>query len=459
MSETLTLRYDSEYYKKTYLEIEKFISGNKRLFSSLATMNLQVDASAFYPSLEPYYNSGKIPFIRVADVKREIDYDNCVNIPFMGSEFNTLHLCHAGDIVLTKGGRIGTAGLVKKDSYVTRDLIYIKSSLLDKEDYVSLYLYLSSNFAYKQMVRSSSMTAQPHLTITLIRDLLIYNFSKTFKLALKSIYYEHEQSGNKSRELYKKAEKLLNSILNITSVSSENHTTKTLSESFDISGRLDAEYYQLKYDDLLTLLSPHVCQTLGGENGLVSIKKSIEPGSEAYQEEGIPFARISNLSKFELSEPEIKLAEYIVPDARDLFPKKDTILFTKDGSVGIAYKMEEDRRVITSGGILHLTVKDTNKILPDYLTLILNSLVVQLQAERDAGGSIIQHWKPSEIEQVVIPVLSMQQQHELSDLVQESFALRRKSKQLLANAVKAVEMAIDKDEETAVNWLKQSYTV
>ncbi len=43
-----------------------------------------------------------------------------------------------------------------------------------------------------------------------------------------------------------------------------------------------------------------------------------------------------------------------------------------------------------------------------YNTLSLKeSFIVQLQAECDAGGSIIQHWKPSEIEKVRIPILPL----------------------------------------------------
>lgn len=38
--------------------------------------------------------------------------------------------------------------------------------------------------------------------------------------------------------------------------------------------------------------------------------------------------------------------------------------------MGIAYKLEHDEDIITSGALLHLTVKDTNEILPDYLTLV-----------------------------------------------------------------------------------------
>ena len=138
-----------------------------------------------------------------------------------------------------------------------------------------------------------------------------------------------------------------------------------------------------------------------------------------------------------------------------LFPKKDSILFSKDGSVGIAYKLEEDAQFITSSALLQLTVRDTKIILPDYLTLVLNSPVVQLQAERAASGAVIQHWKPSEIQQVIIPVLDMPEQRKLSQMVQQSFSLRRQSEQLLDCAKHAVELAIEQGEDVAIEWLKE----
>ena len=128
-------------------------------------------------------------------------------------------------------------------------------------------------------------------------------------------------------------------------------------------------------------------------------------------------------------------------------------MLSKDGSVGIAYKVENDLDVITSGALLHLTVKN-NDFLPDYLTLVLNSIVVKLQAERDAGGSIIQHWKPSEIENVIIPKLPMAIQEQIASKVQESFALRKESKRLLDLAKHAVEVAIEQGEDAAMNLLE-----
>ena len=218
----------------------------------------------------------------------------------------------------------------------------------------------------------------------------------------------------------------------------ENVSIKHFSD-FAQTGRLDAEYYQPKYDEMFSRLSKFNCQTI---SEIAKIKKSIEPGSDAYQETGVPFLRVSNLTKFGLSEPDIHLSpkDY---DVENLKPRKDTILLSKDGSVGIAYKVSEDMNCITSGALLHLSVFNKD-YLPDYLTLALNSIIVKLQAERDASGAIIQHWKPSEIEQVIIPKLPMPIQQTISAKIRQSFALKAESKRLLEEAKTMVEKEIEK---------------
>ena len=87
--------------------------------------------------------------------------------------------------------------------------------------------------------------------------------------------------------------------------------------------------------------------------------------------------------------------------------------------------------------------------------MVLNSPIVKLQAERDSSGAIIQHWTPSEIEKVIIPVLDIETQTSISEIVQESFVMRHQSEELLEYAKRAVEIAIEQDEETAIEWLKE----
>lgn len=222
-----------------------------------------------------------------------------------------------------------------------------------------------------------------------------------------------------------------------TATSSVNYSVKPYSVC-QTTGRLDAEYYQPKYDVLFEKLSHYHCNTI---SEIATIKKSIEPGSDAYCDSGVPFVRVSDITKRGISKPNIFLSrtEYNVEELR---PKKDTILLSKDGSIGIAYKVEDDMDCITSGALLHLNVYN-KKYLPDYLTLVLNSLVVRLQAERDSNGAIIQHWKPSEIEQVVIPYLPIETQRIIVSKVQQSFALRSESKHQLEQAKQLVEQEIE----------------
>lgn len=79
-----------------------------------------------------------------------------------------------------------------------------------------------------------------------------------------------------------------------------------------------------------------------------------------------------------------------------------------------------------------------------------------MQAERDAGGSIIQHWKPSEIENVIIPILETEAQQEITNKVRDSFRLREESERLINFAKSAVEIAIEQNEDKAVELLNQS---
>ena len=436
-----TFRLDAEYHAKEYERIENFVKNNIEKFSKFSNWNVGIDCSAFYPGVEPLYGTGDIPLIRVQNVKEEIEYENCVTLPILSSDYDTLKFVNPGDIVITKGGSIGFVGYVTKKAYASRDLMFINSSQLEERERVFLYLYLSTDFSFKQLIRSSSQCAQPHLTITLVKNFDIFLPNESLKNNCLSLYQEYSDKQVKSKRLYSEAEDILLSELGLKDWKPNNASIniKQLKESFLASGRLDAEYYQPKYDELFSKLSQFECDTI---KDIANIKKSVEPGSEAYQESGIPFVRVSDVTKFGISEPNVFLSPKDF-DLAELQPKKDTILLSKDGSVGIAYKVENDTDCITSGALLHLSVfnKEYN---PDYLTLVLNSIVVQMQAERDSNGAIIQHWKPSEIEQVIIPKLPKPIQETISAKIQESFALKAESNRLLDEAKMVVEREIEK---------------
>lgn len=281
----------------------------------------------------------------------------------------------------------------------------------------------------KQLLESAKLRVEDAISTPphLIDNQVVINYNKMIE---ESIYYYRLAEWTLLQELYAEA---------WVTTSTASYSIKNYSVCKS-SGRWDAEYYQPKYDALFAQLSKYECDTI---KDVAHIKKSVEPGSEAYQDSGIPFVRVSDVTKFGVSEPNI----YLSPSdfsLNELKPKKDTILLSKDGSVGIAYKVEEDKDCITSGALLHLSIFNED-YTPDYLTLVLNSIVVQMQAERDSNGAIIQHWKPSEIEQVIIPKLPKPIQETISAKIQESFALKAESKRLLDEARMMVEREIEKN--------------
>jgi len=81
----------------------------------------------------------------------------------------------------------------------------------------------------------------------------------------------------------------------------------------------------------------------------------------------------------------------------------------------------------------------------EYLALCINSIIGQMQIERDAGGSIIAHWKPEQIKKLKVPILSKTIQIKIADLVHKFHQARKKGKELLEKAKRQVEELIEKN--------------
>ena len=454
-----TMRIDSEFYSKSAITISNMLQ--LRNHNLLTTF---VDVSdGNHMGISDHFIDEGIPYYRGQDAGSffiENSHPICIdkatfNLPVMKRS----HL-KKGDILLSIVGTIGSLSLVYSDRSATCSCKLAILRPKHAKDAELLATFLMCKYGQEQISRYTRGAVQKGLILEDMDQLVVPAMGEGVIYTIKNTIWKAYQFQEKANKCYDEAQAILMSELGfaLPQVSSS-ISVELYSNSLEKVGRLDAEYYQPQYDALFETLSKFNCDKLGGANGLVNITKSIEPGRESYSEEGIPFVRVSDVNKFEISDPEIKLCSNILPNPEVLFPQKDTILLSKDGSVGIAYKVETPMSVITSGALLHLKIRDKSEVLPDYLTLVLNSPIVQLQAERDSNGAIIQHWKPSEIENVIIPVLDMGIQKRIAAKVQESFALRKQSKQLLEYAKQAVEMAIEQGEGVALKWLKDKISV
>ena len=87
--------------------------------------------------------------------------------------------------------------------------------------------------------------------------------------------------------------------------------------------------------------------------------------------------------------------------------------------------------------------------------VLFKSEPIQKLLKKRCSGTILTAISKDELEKMPLPELEKCIQEQIAEKVQESFRLRKKSKELLDIAVKAVEMAIETDEETAIAWLRE----
>jgi restriction endonuclease S subunit len=363
-----------------------------------------------------------------------------------------------GDVLICRTN--GNPKLVGKSAIVAEDSQYAFASYLfrvrPKKDLLlptTLVTYLNSRFGRAEVEKHLMVSNQANFSPARFREIQIPRFDQELQFNIETVIWQSFDNISKSKQIYTEAESLILSELGLFDwqPSRQLSYVKSFSDSWQ-SGRMDAEYFQPRYDEIVAAIQD--CSDGWDSLGnLATINKCVEVGSEEYLDEGVPFVRVSNLSPFEITE-EKYISESLYTEIRQHQPEQGEILLSKDATPGIAhYLRDRPQRMVPSGGILRLKSK-TDRVDNEYLTLVLNSLLTQEQVNRGVGGSVILHWRPGQVKETLIPILSEETQSQIREKVAESFSLRQQSKELLERAKQAVEMAIEQDEETAIDWLE-----
>jgi len=318
-----------------------------------------------------------------------------------------------------------------------------------------LFLYFKTSFVLKLLDRCTTATEYPAINWNDVLNTPIYVGSEEFQVKVSFLINEYFALLEESHTFYSQAENLLLEELGFKDFKPKYEKTYTANLSDALSAhRIDAEYFQPAYEEVIEKLKGKNIELKSLKKFILRIQKGIEPGGEKYQNVGKPFIRVSNLSIYGfISRDQKYLSEEIYQDLKENYdPKQGDVLLTKDATPGIAYVVKEEVEGIISSGIIKLQVSD-REINKEYLALWINSFIGKMQAERDCVGSIILHWKPEQIKQIKIPLLPFSTQQKIASLIQKSHETRKKAKELLDVAKKAVEIAIEKSEKDALNYL------
>ena len=433
-------RFDADFFKPEYLALEKRTESKD--FILFENLGLQVDASAFYPSIEPFYNTWNIPFLRVANVDRSIKYDEAVTLPnSVLDEYKTLKLGKPWDLIITKWGSVARIWYIDRECALSRDLIFINTSKLNQQETKFIYFYLLSDFANKLLIKSASLTSQPHLTIWLVKKLPLYFPEKYIRDKIASFFDLSVEKNYKSKQLYQEAEDLL-----LTELWLKNHTIShtltfsTTKKAVDEAWRYDADYFQPKYDELIEKIENYKW----GRNYVENLFKQNLSVAKT-DSETCNYVEIwdINISNWEIIPNEIFVSDLPANWKRVL--KKNDLLISKVRPYrwAVSFIDFDCENLIWSWAFTILQEKTDYK--KEVLMVFLKTECIKDLLLRYNCGTSYPVIKDETILKLKLPLINPQLQKEISGKIKESFKLRNESKELLEQAKKMVEDEIEKE--------------
>ncbi len=433
-----TTRIDAEYYQPEYLKVKEKLNHFKPL--KFYTENI------IHPhEVKRIYSENGETFLLTQNVRPlRLDFSTEAFISKQIALKVIRNILKIGDVLVTRtGANFGDTSFY----YNQRERIFASSHILivrpsSSIDGLYLSVFLNTKYGRKMIDKGMYGGLQPEIAPSYLKTIPIPKFENSFEKGISDKVKESVKLESQAIALYSQAEALLLEELNIKNVDLSHEPCYEVNSADTISAnRIDAEYYQPKYERMIEAIKKHPYKSIGD---MFRLTKGIEPGSSAYCEEGKPFIRVSNLNKFEINDDNQQyLPEKTYSELKANYqPLKSEILLSKDATPGIACHLKTPINGIISSGILRLqALSDVKK---EYICLVINSIVGQSQIKRDSGGSVINHWKPSQVQRTLIPILPDKIQEKIENLCLESHSARCQAKELLEQAKGKVEEMIEK---------------
>lgn len=363
---------------------------------------------------------------------------------------------------------VGRTGIYYKNIFDDRSYIfasYLVRFIPNQEKILPEYLvaFLNSKFGIKDIKRRARQSInQTNVNPEEVKEIKIPLLS----FELQNLISNNFEAANLDRfvaqKKYAEAESLLIKSLGLQDVvlPSETINIKSFKDSFLSTGRLDAEYYQSKYDIIEAKLDKFPRIKLG-ELVKYPISSGITPkaGGDDYTDsiDGIPFIRAVDLQDGQVNTDNFNyIKEHIHNNIlkRTKLTQND-ILFSIAGTVGRTAIFQYDFEANINQAVAILRIDET-VIKRLYLVSFFNSELGKLFISKYARQGLQTNLNLNEVGDLSVPILPIGLQEQISNLIQKSFELKTKSENLLFLAKRAVEVAIESNEVEAIKFISKN---
>lgn len=451
--EPFSLRLDAEYYQPYFLEIEKTIK--KKPWDFLSNLRESIKSFGAYSLCNQVnYRESGIPFLRCKDIKRgHIDFSDVL---FIDEDTNKLlwkSQVFPNTVLFTMSGTVGNSAVASEDfNYpINSNQDIAKIITNEKISPYTLSIFLQSKYGKGQTDRLPIGSVQQHIFLWQLDRLVIPSFGEKFEKLIEKSYKLSTKCRASAISELDQAQDILLSNLGLRNWKPGHRLSfvKNFSDTED-ANRFDAEYFQPKYDVIIEAIRGYSYGSETAEKMLKIHDKNFNP----QKNDDYIYIELANIGGFgEISDATLSKGRDLPSRARRKVSSGDVIVSSVEGSLSsVSLITEEYDNALCSTGFYVIT---SPKINSETLFILMKNVVCQMQLKKGCSGTILTAINKEEFQKMILPVLDDPIQNSIKEKVQNSFKLRLQSQKFLDFAIMAVEMAVENEEKTAINWLEQ----
>ena len=438
----------AEYYGKKYVESISVVKRQKKTIPLGQMWILATDGDHGSPD---YQESGVLYLLSECVKEGYIEKAKCRYITEAKNRELKRSCLHPGDIVVTKTGVYFGKSAVIPESIPEANTIAHVGKITLKSQYNPYYVstFLNCKYGYCQLRRRGIKATRPEIKLVEFPDIVIPEFSDR-------LYSAVEASVRKANTLLELASgtmelsaKLIIDSLAVGSSHAERVSKALVSfkNSFQLTGRLDAEYYQLKYKN-------YEAAVFGASNGYTFVKNEFVPVKKSCPRtlDNYNYVEIGDIDVGTGSAFANTVATEELPDNAKIMTQKGDLLVSTVRPNRGADAILGNGDLLVSGAFTVL--REDGDYPKEVLQVLLRTSMYRDWLLRFNVGTSYPVIKDEDVLNMPIPILGDDIKQDVVAKVNESASLRRQSKQLLEYAKQAVEMAIEQGEDIALAWLK-----
>jgi len=445
-------RLDSQFFYPEYMDTFNKVINRK--YSSIIDISHVTDGNHLKIA-EDFDISNGVRYLRGQDLcsGMMLNDRNIVYIP--ENYFNSLKRSHIykDDILVTiVGANTGLIGLVYEETKKLVASCKLGIIRAKKEKILSGYLYsfLISKYGQHQILRSIRGGGQTGLILPDMRKIKISRHSIEFEKRLNELVLYGHSMITESKKIYVKAQDILLSELGLTNWKPTHQLSffRNFSEAEEAE-RLDAEYYQPKYEEIENCIKRY-------SRGFSFVREEFRQNKSSFIVDKNKLYEYVEIGSVNVSNGEITpdaLAGEELPANAKIILKKDDVIISKVRTYRGAITIVEHNGYIGSGAFTVL--REYGRINKETLLAFLHSKPILALTLKPNTGTSYPVITDEDIMNMPVPLIPSDIQEEIKKKITESFALRRQSKHLLECAKRAVEIAIEQDEQAAIDWLEK----